>query len=119
MRENREFARYDKKLKIEYTFSENDFQINTRGKIYNISLGGIYMVTEHLIAKDSILNLFFSFIKNDELIILKTTGTVLRSGTVISDYEVNKKYDLLPDDGDFFAVVKFTDPFIELSFMLH
>lgn len=119
MRESREHARYDKEMKIEYSFSDNNIISNTNGKVYNISLGGIYMVTELLVDKSSSLEMLFSFVKDDELIILKTTGNVLRSGTVISDSEINNKYKPSPEDGAFFAVVRFTEPFVELSFMLH
>lgn len=119
MNENREHARYDKEMKIEYSFSDNNIISNTHGKVVNISLGGIYMVTELLVGKDSTLDMLFSFVKDDELIILKTIGSVLRSGTVISDCEVNKKYKLSPEDGGFFAVIKFAEPFVELSFMLN
>ena len=119
MRDNREYTRYDKEMRIEYTIAESSTDTGCKGRIYNISLGGIYMVTEHLIKQDSKLNLYFSFLKNNELIILQTTGTVLRSGSVISDYEVNKKYNLIPEDGGYFTVVRFFEPFIELSFMLH
>ncbi len=119
MNENRQYARYDKEMKIEYSFSDNNIISNTNGKVVNISLGGIYMVTELLVDKSSSLDLLFSFVKDDELIVLKTAGTVLRSGTVISDFEVNKKYKLSPEDGAFFAVIKFSEPFVELSFMLH
>lgn len=119
MNDKREYARYDKKMKIEYSFSDNNIIGNTNGKVYNISLGGIYMVTELLVDKNSSLDMQFSFVKDDELIILKTTGNVLRSGTVNSDLEYNKKYKLSPEDGAFFAVIKFSEPFAELSFMLH
>jgi len=119
MNNNRVHPRYDKEMKIEYSFSDNSIINNTNGKVYNISLGGIYMVTELLVDKNSNLNMLFSFVKEDELIVLKTTGTVLRSGTVVSDYEINKKYSLIPEDGGFFAVIKFSEPFIELSCMLH
>lgn len=118
MNENREHTRYNREMKIEYAFSDSNIISNTNGKVYNISLGGIYMVTQLLVDKNSSLDMIFSFVKEDELIILKTTGTVLRSGTVISDPEINKKYRISPDDGTFFAVVKFTQPFVELSFML-
>jgi len=118
MNENRQYARYDKEMKIEYSFSNNIIS-NTCGKVYNISLGGIYMISELLVDKDSYLDLLFSFVKNDELIVLKTTGNVLRSGTVLSDSAVNKKYKPSPEDGAFFAVIKFAEPFVELSFMLN
>jgi len=119
MSDNREYVRYDKEMKIEYSFSDSNIISNTNGKVYNISLGGIYMVTELLVEKNSSLDLLFSFVKDDELIILKTTGIVLRSGTVISDSAVNKKYNPSPEDGAFFSVVKFSEPFVELSFMLN
>lgn len=119
MNNNRQHSRYDKEMKIQYSFSDNTIINNTYGKVYNISLGGIYMVTELLVNKDSLLDMIFSFVRDDELIILKTTGKVLRSGTVISDSDLNKKYNLSPEDGNFFAVVQFSEPFVELSFMLH
>ncbi len=119
MNESREHARYDKKMIIEYSFPVNNILSSSKGRVYNISLGGIYMVTEYLVDKDSKVEMMFSIVKDDELIILKTNGNVLRSGTVISDSEINKKYKLTEDDGNFFAVVKFEEPFVELSFMLH
>lgn len=119
MNNNRQYPRYDKEMKIEYSFSDNNIISNTNGKVYNISLGGIYMVTELLVDKNSTLDLLFSLVRDDQLIVLKTRGTVLRSGTVGSDYEINRKYKLSPEDGGFFAVIKFSEPFAELSFMLH
>lgn len=119
MRDNREHTRYDKELRIEFSLADSTINLGCKGRVYNISLGGIYMVTENFLHEDSTLQLFFSFMKNNELIILETTGTVIRSGSVISDYEVNNKYNLIPEDGGYFAVVKFFEPFVELSFMLH
>ena len=119
MNENRQYARYDKEMKIEYSFSDNNIISNTSGRVYNISLGGIYMISELLMEKNSYLDLLFSFVKDDELIVLKTTGNVLRSGTVISDSAINNKYKPSPEDGAFFAVIKFSEPFVELSFMLN
>lgn len=119
MREHREHTRYDKNMLIEYSFPVSNVVSNSRGRVYNISLGGIYMVTQYMLEKNSVVEMVFSIVKDDELIFLKTRGSVLRSGTVISDSEVNKKYKLTGEDGDFFAVVKFVEPFVELSFMLH
>jgi hypothetical protein len=119
MSENRQYARYDKEMKIEYSFSDNNIINNTNGKVYNISLGGIYMISELLVDKDSSLDMVFSFVKDDALIVLRTTGSVLRSGTVVSDSAINKKYKPSPEDGAFFAVIKFAEPFVELSFMLN
>lgn len=119
MKENREFVRYDKEMKIEYSIIGDNITNKKNGKICNISLGGIYMVTEQLVDQDTPLDLVFSFVKDDELIILKKTGTVLRAGTVVSDLAVNKKYSLKPEEGGFFAVVRFSEPFAELSFMLN
>lgn len=119
MKENREYVRYDKQMKIEYSFSDSNLISNTCGKVYNISLGGLYMVTELLVEVHSRLDLVFSLVKDDELIILKTTGRVLRSGSFQSDLSLHKKFKPAPDDGTFFAVVQFSEPFIELSFLLH
>jgi len=118
MNDNREYARYDKQMKIEYSFSDNNIISNTSGRVFNISLGGIYMVTELLVEKNSTLDLQFSFVKEDELIILKTKGTVLRSGSTSSDIELKKKYKFSPEDGSFFTAVKFSEPFVELSLIL-
>ncbi|PKL16828.1 MAG: hypothetical protein CVV49_14175 [Spirochaetae bacterium HGW-Spirochaetae-5] len=119
MSDNRQYARYDKEMKIEYSFSDSNIISNTNGKVYNISLGGIYMISELLVDKDSSLDMVFSFVKDDALIVLKTTGNVLRSGIVLSDSEIIKKYKPSPEDGAFFAVIKFAEPFVELSFMLN
>ena len=119
MRENRIYARYDKEMRIEFSLIDSNTDTGCKSRIYNISLGGIYMVTETLLPQDQTLKLYFSFLKNNELIILETKGTVLRSGSVISDYEVNKKYNLIPEDGGYFAVVKIFELFLELSFMLN
>jgi hypothetical protein len=71
------------------------------------------------VQKNSDLDLLFSFVKDDELIVLKTKGTVLRSGTADLDLENGKKYKFSPEDGAFFAVVKFAEPFIELSCLMN
>jgi len=115
MIENRKYTRYDKKIEVEYSTSDNDIISNTTGKIINISLGGMYIITDLLVEKNSKLNLNFSFVENDELIILKNTGTVLRSGEITSDSDLNANYNLLPSDGKYYAAIKFLEPFMELS----
>ena len=117
MIENRTHERYDKEIEIEYSISDSDIIDNTSGKILNISLGGMYIVTNLLVEKNSKLDLKLSFVKDDELVVLKTSGNILRSGDVSSDIEINEKYTLLTDDGRYFAVIKFLEPFIELSLL--
>ena len=117
MIENRSHERHNKEIEIEYSIYDSDIIDNTSGKILNISLGGMYIVTNLLVEKNSKLDLKLSFVKDDELVVLKTAGNILRSGDVSSDAEVKKKYTLLPDDGRYFAVIKFREPFIELSLL--
>ena len=117
MIDNREHARYDKDIEVEYSISDSDIINNTNGKIINISLGGMYILTNLLVEKNSKLDLKFSFVKDDELVVLKTAGNILRSGD-ISDIEINEKYTVSPDDGKYFAAIKFLEPFIELSLLV-
>ena len=117
MIENREYPRYDKEIKVEYSISDSDIINNANGKIINISLGGLYIITTLLVEKNLKLDLKFSFVKNDELVILKTIGNVLRSGDISSDAELNKNYSFSPEDGKYFAAIKFLEPFIELSLL--
>jgi hypothetical protein len=118
MTEKRKHPRYGKNIEIEYSISDNDIISNTNGKIINISLGGIYIITDLLVEINLKLDLKFSFVKDDKLVILKTTGTVLRSGDISSNLELNKKYRFSPDDGKYFAAIKFFEPFIEFSLHL-
>jgi len=119
MIENRKYTRYDKKIEVEYSISDNDIISNTIGKIINISLGGMYIITDLLVEKNSKLNLKFSIVKDGELVILKNTGTVLRSGEITSDSDLNANYSLLPDDGKYYAAIKFLEPFVELSMLIY
>ena len=117
MTENRKYPRYDKKIEIEYSISDSDIISNAKGKIINISLGGMYIITDLLVEKNLKLDLKFSIVKDDELVILRNIGTVLRSGDVTSDLELNEKYILSHDDGKYFSAIKFLEPFIELSLL--
>jgi len=118
MMDNRLHERHDKEVEIEYSIADSDIISNTNGKIINISLGGMYIITNLLVDKNSKLDLKFSFVKDDELIVLKAAGSILRSGDVGSDTEMNEKYTISPDDGKYFAAIKFLEPFIELSLFL-
>ena len=117
MIENRKHERYDKEIKVEFSISDSDIINNADGKIINISLGGLYITTDLLLEKNSRLDLKFSFVKDDELVILKTIGDILRSGDISSDAELNENYSFSPEDGNYFAAVKFMEPFIELSLL--
>jgi hypothetical protein len=118
MNEHREYPRYTKDIKIEYSISDSDSISNTEGKIINISLGGMYIITELLVEKNLKLDLKVSFVKDDELIMLETMGTILRSGKITSDTELNENYSFSSVDGKYFAAIKFLEPFIELSLLL-
>ncbi|MCL1865011.1 MAG: PilZ domain-containing protein [Spirochaetes bacterium] len=117
MIESRKYQRYDKEIKVEYSISDSDIINSVAGKILNISLGGVYIITDLLVEKNLKLDLKFSFVKDDELIILKTIGAVLRSGDRNSDLDINKKYHFFSDDGMYFAAIKFFEPFVELSLL--
>jgi len=118
MIDNRIHERHDKEVEIEYSISDSDIINNTNGKIINISLGGMYIITKLLVEKNSKLDLKFSFVKDDGLVVLRTAGSILRSGDVSSDAEMNEKYMIAPDDGQYFAAIKFLEPFIALSLLL-
>ena len=115
MIDNRAHERYIKEMEVEFSVSGNDNINKVKGKIVNISLGGIYIITDTLIEKNSKLDLKISFYNDDELIAMETAGNILRSGDVTSDVEINEKYTISPDDGKYFAAIKFFEPFIELS----
>ena len=115
----REYPRYDKDLQVEYAAQMKSPVPDTRGRILNISLGGVYMLSGSLIEKDTSITLTFTILKNGEATTLTTTGSVLRSGKITDEPEMMARYNIQAPGGTCFAVVKFEAPFVELSFMLH
>jgi len=117
--DKREFPRYDKDIQVACTpllkITDEDFP----SRILNISLGGVYMLSESVIEKDTSLNLTFSVNRGGTITTLATKGSVLRSGRINDEPEMIAKYNLGESDRSCFAVIKFEAPFIELSFMLH
>lgn len=112
----RNFPRYDTDLQVLYEEPDKD---PAPGKILNISLGGLYMISGSKLEKDTELTLIFSVSKEGNESTLSTTGSVLRSGKIEDDTEAVKKYSIATPDGSYYAVLKFAAPFIELSFMLN
>ena len=112
----RNFQRYDTNLQVLY---EEPDKAPAPGKILNISLGGLYMISDSELDKDAELTLIFSINKGGKESTLSTTGSVLRSGKIEDDRETIKKYSIETPDGSYYAVLKFAAPFIELSFMLN
>ena len=117
--DKREFTRYEKDLQVAYTSQLKTPAKDIPGKILNISLGGVYMLSGSILEKDTTINLTFTIKNNEDIKTLTTTGSVLRSGKISDEPEMTAKYNINNPDGGCFAVIKFGDPFIELSFMLH
>ncbi len=117
--DKREYPRFDKDLQIEYALQQKNYFPDTRGRILNISLGGVYMLSGSLIEKDTSITLTFTIQKDGRVSTLSTEGSVLRSGNVSDEPEMMAKYNIETPEGPCFAVVKFETPVIELSFMLH
>lgn len=117
--DKREFPRYDKELQVKYASRLNKSASDSPCRILNISLGGVYMLSTSILDKDTPITLTFTIKKNGNMTTLTTTGSVLRSGKIIDEPEMVAKYNIQSPEATCFAVVKFTAPFIELSFMLH
>ena len=111
----RNFQRYDTNLQVLY---EEPDKNPAPGTILNISLGGLYMISDSKLEKDTELTLIFSINKEGNESTLSTSGSVLRSGKIEEDEDVMKKYNITIPNGSYYAVLKFEAPFIELSFML-
>lgn len=117
--DKREFPRYEKDLTMGYAYPDKKSESDHPGRILNISLGGVYMLSGTILEKDTPVTLRFTINKDGDLKKLTTTGSVLRSGKLIDNPDMAEKYNIRNLEGECFAVVKFEAPFIELSFMLH
>jgi len=117
--DKREFPRYDKDLQVDYAYQQRNLQPDEHGRILNISLGGIYMLSGSVLEEGMEITLTFTINKNNKLTTLTTNGSVLRSGKLSDDPEMVRRYDISAPGNTCFAVIKFAAPFIELSFMLH
>jgi len=118
MSERRQYPRYNKDLTIDYSYRDSKGKHSARGRLLNVSLGGLFMVSNNLVEKDSPLTMNFHLLKDGAEIDLATDGTILRSGPVEQEAEMMQRYGLGSESGKFFAVVKFVEPFFRLSFML-
>jgi len=117
--DKREFPRYEQDLSMGYAYPDQAAGSDLPGRILNISLGGVYMLSGSIIEKDTNVTLSFRISKDGDVTNLKTSGSVLRSGKLSDNPEMMAKYNISDIDSGCFAVVKFETPFIELSFMLH
>ncbi|HOP61801.1 MAG TPA: PilZ domain-containing protein [Spirochaetota bacterium] len=117
--DKREYPRYDKDLQVDYAYQQKVPTTEEHGRILNISLGGIYMLSGSILEKGMEITLTFTINKNNKMTTLTTTGSVLRSGKISDEPEMSQKYDIKAPENRCFAVIKFNAPFIELSFMLH
>lgn len=92
-----------------------------RGKAVNISLGGVYILTDTIVNSDAPIALFF---KTDgpeqhDKTFFVTNGTVIRSGAVEEESdEFKRKFGLEGGPGNCYCAVKFTSIQFELSSML-
>ena len=117
--DKREFPRYEKDLTMGYAYPDKIADSHLPGRILNISLGGVYMLSGSILEKNTPITMTFTINNNGDIKNLTTTGSVLRSGNLNDNPEMISKYNITNPGGDCFAVVKFEAPFIELSFMLH
>jgi len=117
--DKRKFPRYEKNLTMGYFCTDKTAEAGLPGRILNISLGGVYMLSDSIIEKDTSITMTFKIKKDGDIKNLTTTGSVLRSGIINDNPEIISKYNLKKPDDRCFAVVKFEAPFIELSFMLY
>lgn len=117
--DKRKFQRYEKELTMGYACLNKTAETGLPGRILNISLGGVYMLSGSILEKNTPITMTFTINQNGDNKNLTTTGSVLRSGNIGDNPEMISKYNLKRTDGGCFAVVKFEAPFIELSFMLN
>lgn len=117
--DKREFPRYDRDIQVACTPMLKIIPEDLPSRILNISLGGVYMLSESVLEKNTSVNLTFSVNREGVITTLATKGFVLRSGRINDEPEMIAKYNLGESERGCFAVVKFEAPFIELSFMLH
>lgn len=117
--DKREFPRYDRDILVKYATSIDTPVADTTGRSLNISPGGIYMLSGSLLERGREITLTFTLNMDGEMTTLKTTGSVIRSGKLTEDPDMIARYNIQAPDRAFFAAVRFSEPFIELSFMLH
>ncbi|HPB81240.1 MAG TPA: PilZ domain-containing protein [Spirochaetota bacterium] len=127
MDDRREYERYERDIRVEYEYfsiretEEGKNASRSSGKIVNISLGGVFLLSDTPMEQDMPVSMFFK--RKDESngrddVVLITSGTVLRSGHVYDDFVMMKKFDLSANDGSYFAVVKFEKPVFDLTSVL-
>lgn len=124
MDERREFERYESNIRIEYEYfriknsEDGNNASRSSGKIVNISLGGVFMISDTPLEPDMPVSMFFKrrdLANGRDDVVLITSGTVLRSGHLYDDFRMMKELDLTANDGSYFAVVKFSRPVLELA----
>jgi len=116
--DKREFPRYDRELEVLYSAGNKAAVKESRGRILNISLGGVYMLTDGPLTADIPVTLIFTVTKNNDSVSVEASGNVLRSGSMNDESEMAAKHNIKSPDETSFAVIRFTKPVIELSFML-
>lgn len=91
------------------------------GKTVNLSLGGVYMLTDTMLDPDMPIALFFKMDDGNrgDRTFFVTNGTVLRAGTLREEPEdFREKFGLGSGEDDYYCAVKFTSVQFELSSML-
>ncbi len=129
MIERREHNRRNADIMLEYEYytAVGDENYSTAlkperasARILNISLGGIFMISDVLLRASMPVAMFFK--RRDEHdrenIVLITNGTVLRAGHVCEDIAIKQRYGLKDDEKSCYSVVKFHSPLIELSSLM-
>ena len=65
------------------------------------------------------VTLTFTVTKNNDSVSIEASGNVLRSGNMGNESEMAARHNIKSPAETSFAVIRFTTPVIELSFMLH
>ncbi len=129
MIERREHNRHEADITLEYEYytAMGDENYSTAFKperasarILNISLGGLFMLSDVLLRASMPVAMFFK--RRDEHdrenIVLITNGTVLRAGHVGDDSVIKERYGIEDNEESYYSVVKFYSPLIELSALM-
>ena len=122
MNEKRVFARYRTDLLVEFEHLGKDETIKGKGKIVNMSLGGLYMISSNKVNQDKPVNLCFKLKSDTEgsgKEIYKNAGSIIRSGLLQDEKnELKLKYSVTEESEKFYMAVKFNEPQFELSALL-
>ncbi len=129
MIERRQHIRRHADITLEYEYYTNmgDDNYSTAFKperasarILNISLGGVFMLSDVPLHASMPVAMFFKRrdANDRENVVLITNGTVLRAGHVGDDSGIKERYRLEEEKEGYYGVIRFYSPLVELSALL-